>query len=117
MALITSHALNGSDGTHAGGIPVRLVTSNSPYTPLIETHMDEGGRLSQEVDPTKINAELSFDLIFRTGPYWATRMVSDRSLRINEEIVIRFRMPNPEGHYHVPIILNPNSYSIWISGE
>ena len=117
MALITSHTLNGTDGTHAGGIAVRLVTSNAPHTPLIETHINKGGRLSQEVDPTKINPDLSYDLIFETGPYWATRTSLIKTSQINDEIVIRFRMPNPEGHYHMPIILNPNSYSIWISGE
>ena len=117
MALITSHTLNGTDGTHAGGIGVRLVASNAPHTPMIETHMDQAGRLSQEVDPTKINPEFYYDLIFETGSYWSTRTGSVKSSQINEEIVIRFRMHNPDGHYHMPIILSPNSYSIWISGE
>jgi len=28
---------------------------------------------------------------------------------------LRFAMPDPEGTYHMPIILNPNSYSTWMS--
>jgi 5-hydroxyisourate hydrolase len=117
MALVTSHTLNGTDGTHAGGIAVRLVASNAPDLTLFDTNMDEGGRLSQEVDQTKINPDLSYDLIFQTGSYWATRTDPIKSSQSNEQIVIRFRMPNPKGHYHMPVILNPNSYSIWISGE
>ena len=117
MAMVTSHTLNGTDGTHAVGIAVRLISSNAPHKALFETHTDEGGRLSHEIEPAKINSEFFYDLIFETGSYWATRSGSIKSAQINEEIVIRFRMPNSEGHYHMPIILNPNSYSIWISGE
>jgi 5-hydroxyisourate hydrolase len=57
MATITSHTLNGSDGTHAGDIPVTLTT----------------------------------------------------------QIVVRFAMHDPDGAYHMPVILNPNSYSMWSS--
>jgi len=32
-----------------------------------------------------------------------------------QEIALRFVMPDAEGAYHMPIILNPNSYSTWMS--
>ena len=35
--------------------------------------------------------------------------------RVVEEVVIRFKMPNKNKKYHFPIILSPNSYSIWWS--
>jgi len=117
MALITSHTLNGTDGTHAGNIAVRLIVSKETRAPLFETCMDDGGRLSEVVDPTKIDPTLSYDLIFLTGPYWSISNTPVKPSQISDEIVIRFRMPNPDGQYHMPIILNPNSYSIWISGE
>ena len=117
MALITSHTLNGTDGTHADGIAVNLIISNKPQTPLIQTHTDEGGRLYIEIEPERINSEFFYDLVFKTEPYWARRNDLVHVQKVNEEIVIRFRMPNPEGNYHMPIILNPNSYSIWTSGE
>ena len=117
MALITSHTLNGTDGTHADGIAVNLIISNKPQTPLIQTHTDQGGRLYIEIEPARINSKIFYDLIFKTEPYWARRNDLVQAQKVNEEIVIRFRMPNPEGNYHMPIILNPNSYSIWTSGE
>ena len=117
MAQITSHTLNGTDGTHADGIAVHLIISNAEQTLLSETHTDEKGRLYIAIEPAKINSEFFYDLIFKTGPYWASRDGFFQSQKVNEEIVIRFKMPNPEGNYHMPIILNPNSYSIWTSGE
>jgi len=67
MAVLTSHTLNGFDGTHAGFIPNQ-------------------------------------DLI-------------RARLHIMDEIIFRFSMPDREGHYHIPIIINPNSYSVWWSGD
>ena len=37
--------------------------------------------------------------------------------QIMDQIVIRFSMLNPDGKYHIPVIISPNSYSVWWSGE
>ena len=44
MAILTSHTLNGTDGTHAGGIKVMF--SQLGGEKIFETKMDEGGRLN-----------------------------------------------------------------------
>jgi 5-hydroxyisourate hydrolase len=31
------------------------------------------------------------------------------------QIASRFRMPEPDGTYHSPIIMSPNGYSVWAS--
>ncbi|MFV1602716.1 MULTISPECIES: hydroxyisourate hydrolase [unclassified Phaeobacter] len=114
MALISSHTLNGTDGTHAGGIAVRL-TRMGDETPLFSTRMDDGGRLSQEVDLSAADQNTIYELTFQTAPYWAARGLPQGDERIIGEIVLRFSMPDPGGKYHMPVILNPNSYSTWAS--
>ena len=49
MAIVSSHTLNGTNGTHAGEFPVRLVniTKNSE---IFSTRMDNNGRLEENVD-------------------------------------------------------------------
>ena len=42
MATLTSHTLNGTDGTHADGIKVTLTNLNSRET-IFESYMDDGG--------------------------------------------------------------------------
>ena len=116
MALISSHTLNGNDGTHAGGIAVRL-TRVGDTTPLFSTEMDAGGRLSQEVDLSGSDPSDIYELTFQTDAYWAARGLPRGDERIIGEIVLRFSMPDPNGKYHMPIILNPNSYSTWASGK
>ena len=45
MASITSHILNGTDGTHARKIPARLLELKSQKI-LVSGETDDGGRLS-----------------------------------------------------------------------
>ena len=110
MAKLTSHTLNGSDGTHAGGIAVTLRGLTTGET-LLSAVMDDGGRLAVDIPPNQIDTEKTYELVFETGPYWLARGVSATV----QEIALRFTMPDPEGSYHMPVILNPNSYSMWMS--
>ncbi len=110
MAKLTSHTLNGSDGTHAGGIAVTLRDLGSG-TVLLTAEMDAGGRLATDIAADKIDPSATYELVLETAPYWTARGVSATV----QEIALRFAMPDPEGAYHMPVILNPNSYSMWMS--
>ena len=109
MATLSSHTLNGTDGSHAGAIKVKLIEVDGKT--IFETKMDDGGRLKQEIEPNKINPSSIYELTFETGQYWLERGFE----QIMDQVVLRFRMPDPEGTYHMPIIINPNSYSTWWS--
>ena len=117
MATITSHTLNGVDGTHAGGIGVTLtrIAPDGGRVPLFQAEMDEGGRLSQEVDLSKAGTDDRYELVFATGAYWDSANIARTTPQILGEVVIRLSMPDPGGRYHIPIILSPNSYSVWWS--
>ena len=114
MAIVTSHTLNGTDGTHAGGIAVTL-TNCATGEALFTAEMDSGGRLRQEIAPDRIDAGAQYELVFATGPYWAQLGIPREGGQIMDEVVLRFSMPDPEGRYHMPVILSPNSYSVWWS--
>jgi len=73
--------------------------------------MDEGGRLSVEIASEDINPNTLYELVFETGAYWEAIGIRARV----SEIVLRFQMADPNGSYHMPIIINPHSYSTWIS--
>lgn len=113
MAVITSHTLNGLDGTHAGGISVALRNAGNGNE-LFSAVMDEGGRLKQEVDPKLIDTDAIYELVFETEGYWEGQGVSKG--RIIPQVVLRFRMTDADGDYHMPVILNPHSFSTWSSG-
>ncbi len=110
MAVLSSHTLNGSDGTHAGGIGVTLTDLISGRQ-VFRSAMDDGGRLSEVIPSAQVDATSVYELVFETGAYWKDRGI-DASIT---QIVLRFSMPDPDGTYHMPVILNPNSYSVWRS--
>ncbi len=112
MATLSSHTLNSTNGTHAGGIEVSLNNINSGDT-LFSTRMDSGGRLSETIDISAMNSDDRYELVFRTAAYWAVQGVSHT--QIVSEIVLRFAMPDPDARYHMPVILSPNGYSMWSS--
>ncbi len=111
MAIISSHTLNGNDGTHAIGIPVMLTNLRSQDT-LLSIATDEAGRLSQSVELNGLATD-TYELTFQTGDYWRDQGVSHP--QIIEQIVLRFKMPDVNARYHHPIIISPNSYSAWAS--
>lgn len=112
MATVSSHVLNGSDGTHAGAVAMKLINIDTGDT-LFESSTDDGGRFSQPVDLNNADAGHRYELVISTAQYWLSKDVaSDQCI---DEIVLRFRMPDPDARYHKPVIIAPNSYSTWSS--
>ena len=114
MAIVSSHTLNGTNGTHAGEFPVRLIniTKNSE---IFSTSIDNNGRLEENVDLSLTDEIDKFELIFDTGVYWNSFGLSSSDNQIISEVVLRFSMPNKNARYHMPLILSPTSYSTWSS--
>ena len=110
MAILSSHTLNGTDGTHAGGIGLTLTNLNTGEV-VFRGQMDDGGRLTQKINDDEIDTKATYELVFDTAAYWNTRNITATIT----QIALRFKMPNSAGAYHMPIILNPNSYSMWCS--
>ena len=116
MAVISAHTLNGSDGTHAGGIAVSLRNMITGEM-LFDTTMDDGGRLVQDIAENRIDPAAKYELVFATGAYWQAKKLPRPGAQIMEEVVVRFTMADITARYHIPVILSPNSFSIWWSGE
>jgi len=115
MAIVSSHTLNSVDGTHAGGIAVTLykLGSNGTSVVVFQTATDDGGRFSETVEAPDANA--TYELVFETGNYFAAAGQQTTRPQNLREIVIRLSMPDPEERYHLPLMLAPNSYSVWWS--
>ena len=114
MAVLSSHFLNGTDGTHAGNVKVSLlrITADGAREPVFESQSTEDGRFAEEVETS---ADASYEMVIDSGAYFRSRLAQQHGVQICDEIVIRFRMPDPGQRYHIPIIMSPNSYSCWWS--
>ena len=110
MASITSHILIGTDGTHARKIPARLVELKSQKI-LVSGKTDDGGRLSLKIKPEDIYPSMACVLVFSLTEYWKLKNIIGGIA----EIALRFSISEAESSYHLPVIINPHSYSTWIS--
>ena len=113
MAIITSHILNGTNGSHAAGILVSL-RNLSGNKNVFKCKTDIGGRLNKTIPVEEVSEDSVYELTIETGEFWEKNS-SDEIENIINEIVIRFKMPNKNKKYHFPIILSQNSYSTWWS--
>ena len=114
MAVLTSHLLSGLDGTHASGISVTLFQTKNKGNPekLFSKITDQGGRFSAQF---KAEANGQYELVVSIGDFFGIGKTENSEIRIISDIVIRFVTNNPDGKYHIPIIISPNSYSCWWS--
>eukprot|EP00052_Salpingoeca_macrocollata_P007656 m.61365 g.61365 ORF g.61365 m.61365 type:complete len:135 (-) comp16172_c0_seq2:59-463(-) len=106
---ITTHILDTTRGRPAANVPVKLfsVGKDSSCALLGEGVTNEDGRclglLSAELVPGTYRLEFDTDVYFRRlgieafFPY----------------VQICFRVAAGEAHYHVPLLLNPYSYSTY----
>lgn len=117
MATISTHTLNSVDGTHAGHVSISLarIGPGGARVEVFSSSTDAGGRLSQRIDADHVDATADYELVFQTGAYFAARELALQGLRIQKEVVVRFCMPDPDAAYHMPLVMAPNGYSVWLS--
>lgn len=117
MATLSTHTLNSVDGTHAGPIAlsVQRINPDSTRSEFLSGQTDEGGRFSAEFELASDDLQAQFELVLQTGDYFKARGINEAESRICKEAVIRFSMPDPDRRYHIPMMLAPNSYSVWWS--
>ena len=72
MAIVSSHTLNGMNGTHAGGFPVRLINI-SQNSEIFSSSMDNKARLEKIIDLSVTDGKDKFDKYTDTLLYLAAR--------------------------------------------
>lgn len=118
MAILSTHTLNSVDGTHAGGITLSLlmIDGQGVSTKLLDGKTDEGGRFSGEIPSQKIDVHADYQLVLNTAEYFATRDLPDSGRTVLDQVVVRFKMPDADSRYHIPFMLAPHAYSVWVAG-
>jgi 5-hydroxyisourate hydrolase len=117
MATLSTHTLNSVDGRHAAAVGIALlkIATGGERIAVFDSRTDSGGRLSQLIEPAMVDTAADYELVFQTGAYFEKLGLKLPGLRIQKEVVIRFCMPDPLGAYHMPLVMAPNGYSVWLS--
>ena len=112
MARLSTHVLDTSHGQPAAHLKIELYATEPRR--LIRTAITNiDGRTSEPLIEEETLETGVYEIVFFAGAYF-------RSLNFNlpdppflDEVVIRFGIADPAGHYHVPLLLSPYGYSTY----
>jgi len=105
MGRISTHVLDIAKGCPAEGIKIELRLHGVLVTSAV-TNADgrtDAPMLSGDEIPAG-----RYELVFHVAEYFGTPGVA-----FLDDIVIRFGVDDPQGHYHVPLLVAPHGYSTY----
>ena len=105
---VTTHVLDATAGRPAAGVVARLERQGGPAWDLVASGAtDADGRIA-EFGPADLALGV-YQISFDTGAYFAGLGMET----FYPEVVIAFRIADPDAHYHVPLLLSPYAYSTY----
>lgn len=114
MGRLSTHVLDTARGRPAGGMVITLYRlSGQTHRKVKEVTTNADGRTD---GPLLEGADLKageYELVFHAGAYLrATGQAGEGTLFL-DQIPIRFGVPDPGQHYHVPLLISPFAYSTY----
>lgn len=111
---LSTHVLDLTTGRPAAGIEVTLHEIGASARGLLtERITNADGRTEEPLiagEPLRIG---TYELAFHVADYFAARHRAASELPFLDRIPIRFAIAEPEGHYHVPLLMTPWSYTTY----
>ena len=96
---LSTHVLDTARGRPAAGVAITLRRDGEVVASAV-TDADGRARLGDAL------AAGEYELEFAVGDYFGSRDFLDR-------VPVRFRIADPDAHYHVPLLVSPWSYSTY----
>jgi len=114
MARLSTHVLDTSTGRPAEGLRLELFSLEGGQRALIKTEWtNSDGRTDSPLLSGDTIPVGQYELLFQAGEYFRTNGVTLADPPFLDEIPLRFAIAEADGHYHVPLLLTPWSYSTY----
>jgi 5-hydroxyisourate hydrolase len=114
MGRLSTHVLDTVAGKPAAGVLVMLTRlDGGARIPLREVRTNADGRTDEPVLGAAAFTPGTYELEFHIGAYFAGRGTAQGSPPFLDVVPIRFTLAEPDGHYHVPLLCSPWSYSTY----
>lgn len=111
---LTTHVLDTAKGRPAAGLRILLYRIDGQgHRKIAEAVTNADGRTEA---PMLAGAALTggrYELVFCAGDYLRASGQAGEGVLFLDEIPIRFGIPDPAQHYHVPLLLSPFGYSTY----
>lgn len=114
MARLSTHVLDTARGIPAEGVRVELhAVIDHRRVPVHAAVTNSGGRTDEPLlDGDRIQPG-TYELSFYAADYFRQAGATLPDPPFLDVIVIRFGIADPEGHYHVPLLVSPYGYTTY----
>lgn len=111
MKRISTHVLDTARGAPAKDVPVRLERqgASDKWSRLSAARTDTDGRCGQLLPEDEVLSPGLYRLVFDTASYFAMLKVDG----LYPLVEITFQVREGESHFHIPLLLSPNSYTTY----
>ncbi|HTH97982.1 MAG TPA: hydroxyisourate hydrolase [Stellaceae bacterium] len=118
MGRLTTHVLDTAAGRPAKGIGIALHRLDSAGArtaagPLLSLAANADGRCDHPLLEGPALLAGVYELVFQAGRYFTGQGITLSEPPFLDEVVIRFGVADPAGHYHVPLLISPYGYSTY----
>jgi 2-oxo-4-hydroxy-4-carboxy-5-ureidoimidazoline decarboxylase len=112
---LSTHVLDTHAGRPAAGVAIEFceIMANGTSLVLVRAKTDADGRTERPLISRRPIPIATYELRFAVGDYFTERAVRLAGPRFLDVVPVRFAVAEPEGHYHVPLLVTPWAYSTY----
>ncbi|KAB0266952.1 hydroxyisourate hydrolase [Microvirga brassicacearum] len=113
MGRLSTHVLDTVMGRPASGVEIELfAVEGATRRSVARARTNADGRTDAPLLSGDTFQVGTYELVFHIGPYFrSTETAAEPSFL--DFVPIRFSIAEPDGHYHVPLLVTPWSYSTY----
>ncbi len=114
MGHLSTHVLDTANGCPAGGMQVTLQRVESAGTVILkQVTLNPDGRADGPLLGATEMAVGTYRLLFQVAPYFRALGVQLPQPPFLDTVQLDFGISDAAGHYHVPLLVSPWSYSTY----
>jgi 2-oxo-4-hydroxy-4-carboxy-5-ureidoimidazoline decarboxylase len=112
---LSTHVLDTHAGRPAAGVAVELVqlSANGEHVAIARATTNRDGRTDEPLIAGRPLPIGHYELRFHVADYFASLGTPQGDPPFLDLVPVRFAVAEPEGHYHVPLLVTPWSYSTY----
>jgi 5-hydroxyisourate hydrolase len=114
MGRLSTHVLDLVNGKPARGVRIELFAlAGTDRRKVAEAVTNADGRTDAPLMAGEGYRPGSYELLFFAGDYFRGLGTATADPPFLDVVPIRFTLAEPDGHYHVPLLVSPWSYSTY----
>ena len=114
MARLSTHVLDTARGVPASGVTIELHSLQNGERQHLKTMVTNAdGRTDAPMLSGERLETGVYELTFHAGDYLRSAGATLGDPPFLDQVVVRFGLAEPEGNYHVPLLLSPFGYSTY----